>query len=251
MAEATLEADRANRALRAKRKRRPASPKVVLERLYTLYPEPKCELNFTNPLELLVATILSAQCTDVRVIIVTKDLFQKFRTPEDYLAVDELDFQKEIQSTGFFRNKTKSIRGACQRLLEAYNGQVPDSMKELLTLPGVARKTANVVLGNIFDKAEGIAVDTHVTRLSGLLGLSEHTDPVKIEVDLMRKFPRKHWTNISHLLILHGRRVCIARRPNCAACILNDICPSAFSPQAAKAAAAKSVEAPEAGDIVR
>ena len=228
---------------RGKRKRKPVSPKVLLERLYSLYPDPKCELNFTNPLELLVATILSAQCTDVRVNIVTKGLFQKYRKPEDYLAVDELDFQKEIQSTGFFRNKTKSIRGAAKRLLEAYHGQVPDTMEELLTLPGVARKTANVVLGNIFNKAEGIAVDTHVTRLSGLLGLSEHTDPVKIEKDLMAKFPRKHWTNVSHLLILHGRRVCIARRPNCAGCILNDICPSAFNPQAAKAAASLEADA--------
>jgi endonuclease III len=231
------------RSARTARKRRPASPKKVLERLYTLYPEPKCELNFTNPLELLVATILSAQCTDVRVNIVTKDLFQKYKKPEDYLAVDELDFQREIQSTGFFRNKTKNIRGACRRMLEAYDGQVPDSMEELLTLPGVARKTANVVLGNIFNKAEGIAVDTHVTRLSGLLGLTEHTDPVKIERDLMAKFPRKHWTNISHLLILHGRRVCVARRPHCAGCILNDICPSAFNPQAAKAAASLEANA--------
>jgi endonuclease-3 len=222
---------------------------VLLERLYSLYPEPKCELNFTNPLELLVATILSAQCTDVRVNMVTKDLFQRYRKPEDYLAVDELQFQKEIQSTGFFRNKTKSIRGACRRLLEAYNGEVPDSMEELLTLPGVARKTANVVLGNIFNKAEGIAVDTHVTRLSGLLGLSEHTDPVKIERDLMAKFPRKHWTNVSHLLILHGRRVCVARRPNCAGCILNDVCPSAFSPAAAKAAAAPAEADPNGSPV--
>lgn len=224
------------------RRQQSVAPKVILERLYSVYPEPKCELNFANPLELLVATILSAQCTDIRVNLVTKDLFRKYRKPEDYLAVDELELQRDIQSTGFFRNKTKSIRGACRRLLDAYGGQVPGSMEELLTLPGVARKTANVVLGNIFDKAEGIAVDTHVTRLSGLLGLSIHTDPVKIERDLMEKFPRQHWTNVSHLLILHGRRVCIARRPNCAACVLSDVCPAAFSSQAAKAVKNSDVE---------
>jgi endonuclease III len=205
-----------------------APPEVVLERLYGLYPEPQCELNFRSPLELLVATILSAQCTDVRVNIVTQTLFKKYRRPEDYLAVAQEELERDIQSTGFFRNKTKNIRGACQRIIEVYGGRVPDTMEELLTLPGVARKTANVVLGNVFNRAEGIAVDTHVTRLSGLLGLTKHTDPVKIERDLMALFPHEEWTAISHLLILHGRRVCVARRPNCPACVLNDVCPSAF-----------------------
>jgi endonuclease-3 len=212
--------------------RPPVPPDTLLERLYALYPDVRCELDFQTALELLVATILSAQCTDVRVNQVTRTLFQKYRTPEDYLAVAPEELEAEIHSTGFFRNKTKNIRGACQRLLEIYDGQVPGTMEELLTLPGVARKTANVVLGNWFNQAEGIAVDTHVTRLSGLLGLSKHTDPVKIEQDLMTRFPREQWTAISHLLILHGRRVCIARRPNCEACVLNDLCPSAFSPAA-------------------
>jgi endonuclease-3 len=207
--------------------RSPVDPRLLLERLYSLYPEPRCELNFASPLEMLIATILSAQCTDERVNIVTQALFRKYRRAEDYLAVPQEELEADIHSTGFFRNKAKNIRGACRRILAEYEGVVPDTMEELLTLPGVARKTANVVLGNIFNKAEGIAVDTHVTRLSGLLGLSEHTDPVKIERDLMRIFPQEHWTNVTHLLILHGRRICIARRPNCAACILRDVCPSA------------------------
>lgn len=215
------------------RRRRPAPPRKLLERLTLLYPEPECELNFTNPLELLVATILSAQCTDVRVNLVTAGLFQKYRSPEDYLAVPAEELEVDIHSTGFYRNKAKNIRGACARLLAEYGGQVPDTMEALLTLPGVARKTANVVLGNIFGKAEGIAVDTHVTRLSGLLGLSEQTDPVKIERDLMAKFPKREWTNLSHRLILHGRRVCIARRPRCGECALNGLCPSAFALPAA------------------
>lgn len=212
------------------RKRKPIPPRVLLRRLYELYPEPRCELNFQNPLELLIATILSAQCTDVRVNIVTQDLFRKYRTPEDYLSVPAEELEQDIHSTGFYRNKAKNIRGACQRILEVYGGQVPDTMEELLTLPGVARKTANVVLGNIFNRAEGIAVDTHVTRLANLMGLTEHSDPVKIERDLMARFPRTQWTALSHLIILHGRRVCSARKPNCAACTLNDLCPAATLP---------------------
>ena len=211
---------------RPKKPKRAPAP-LVYERLAALYPEAECELNFTSPLELLIATILSAQCTDVRVNQVTTALFRKYRAPGDYLAVPQEELEGDIHSTGFFRNKAKNIRGACERIIEAYGGQVPDTMEELLTLPGVARKTANVVLGNIFNKAEGIAVDTHVTRLSGLLQLTEHTDPVKIERDLMAMFPQEQWTLISHLLILHGRRVCIARRPQCAVCVLNDVCPSA------------------------
>jgi endonuclease-3 len=213
------------------RPRKPKAPPAaaIYERLSALFPGAECELNFTSPLELLIATILSAQCTDVRVNQVTASLFQKYRAPEDYLAVPQEELEQDIHSTGFFRNKAKNIRGACQRIIEVYGGQVPDTMGELLTLPGVARKTANVVLGNIFNKAEGIAVDTHVTRLSGLLGLTQHTDPVKIERDLMALFPQEQWTAISHLLILNGRRVCVARRPNCAACVLSDLCPAAKS----------------------
>jgi endonuclease III len=213
-------------------------PALLLERLYALYPEPLCELQFRNPLEILIATILSAQCTDERVNIVTRTLFEKYRKAEDYLAVPQEELEDDIRPTGFFRNKAKNIRGACRRILDVYDGQVPDSMAELLTLPGVARKTANVVLGNIFNKAEGIAVDTHVTRLSGRLGLSQHVDPVKIEVDLMRLFPRERWTDVTHLLILHGRRVCSARKPNCPACTLNDVCPSAFIANAGNGTAA-------------
>src|SRR5687767_8764506 len=209
----------------------PIPAALLLDRLEVLHPDAHCELIYRNPLELLIATILSAQCTDERVNQVTEKLFRKYTGPEDYLAVPEEELQEDIRTTGFFRNKTKSIRGACRRILEAYGGQVPDTMEELLTLPGVARKTANVVLGNIFNKAEGIAVDTHVTRLSGLMGLTKHTDPVKIERDLMATFPREQWTALSHLLILHGRRVCRARRPNCPVCTLNDVCPSAFSAQ--------------------
>jgi endonuclease III len=204
----------------------PFPPEELFRRLSAIYPDPRCELNFDSPLELLVATILSAQCTDQRVNIVTQTLFRKYHRPEDYLAVPQEELEADIHSTGFFRNKAKNIRGACRRLLDAYGGRVPDTMEELLTLPGVARKTANVVLGNVYGRAEGIAVDTHVTRLSGLLRLTNHTDPVKIERDLMVLFPREQWTALSHLLILHGRRVCIARRPNCAACVLSDRCPS-------------------------
>ncbi|HEU4752037.1 MAG TPA: endonuclease III [Armatimonadota bacterium] len=221
-------------------------PRLLLERLYALYPDPQCELDFRSPFELLVATILSAQCTDVRVNMVTRTLFEKYRRPEDYLAVPAEELEEDIRTTGFFRNKAKNIRGACRRLLEAYGGEVPRTMEELLTLPGVARKTANVVLGNGFGLADGIAVDTHVTRLSGLLGLTQHTDPVKIERDLMAAFPREEWTNVSHLLILHGRRVCAARRPNCAGCALADLCPSAFN---AGRAAGKREQPGSAADV--
>ena len=205
----------------------PLPAPVLLERLHSLYPDAHSELEYQNPLELLIATILSAQCTDARVNIVTEGLFKKYRRPEDYLAVPQEELEQDIHSTGFYRNKAKNIRGACQRILEVYGGQVPDTMEELLTLPGVARKTANVVLSNAFGKAEGIAVDTHVGRLSGLLGLTRHTDPVKIERDLLQYFPREDWNAINHLLILHGRRVCVARRPRCAECPLRDLCPSA------------------------
>lgn len=206
---------------------RPIGTRTLLDRLSALYPNPRCELEYRTPLELLVATILSAQCTDERVNQVTAHLFEKYRSPQDYLAVPPEELERDIHSTGFYRNKARNIRGACRRILEAYGGEVPGTMEDLLTLPGVARKTANVVLGNIFGRNEGIAVDTHVTRLSGLLGLSRHTDPEKIERDLMARFPRRSWTDLSHMLILHGRRVCRARRPDCPACALSDRCPSA------------------------
>lgn len=207
---------------------------LLLERLEALHPDAHCELDYRNPLELLIATILSAQCTDERVNQVTRKLFQKYRGPADYLAVPEEELQEDIRQTGFFRNKARSIRGACQRILEVYGGEVPDTMEELLTLPGVARKTANVVLSNAFGKAEGIAVDTHVGRLAQLMGITAQTDPNKIERDLLAYFPPEKWGLINHLLIFHGRRVCNARQPQCEICPLNDVCPSAFAWQEAR-----------------
>lgn len=199
----------------------------IVERLAAAYPEATCSLEFRSPFELLVATILSAQCTDERVNMVTPALFAKYQRPEDYLSVPAEELEQDIRSTGFFRNKAKSIRGAAQSVVDRYNGQVPRTMEEMLTLPGVARKTANVVLGTAYGLAEGIAVDTHVRRLSGRLGLTEHDDPVKIEQDLMASLPRAGWISFSHRLILHGRQVCHARKPECARCTLVELCPSA------------------------
>ncbi len=205
---------------------RRARVRTIIRRLRREFPDARCALDHTNPLELLVATILSAQCTDVRVNLVTPALFAKYRSAADYASADPRVFEKEIQSTGFFRNKTKSIMGMAQALLERHGGRVPDSMEELVALPGVGRKTANVVLGNAFDKNEGVVVDTHVQRLSGLLKLTREETPEKIERDLMSLVPRKDWTIFSHLLILHGRRTCIARRPRCEVCTINRWCPS-------------------------
>lgn len=205
---------------------RRARTRQIVSRLRREFPEAKCALDHENPLELLVATILSAQCTDVRVNMVTPALFAKYRTAEAYAAADPEQFQREIQSTGFFRNKTKSILGMAQALVERHGGRVPDTMDALVALPGVGRKTANVVLGNAFGKNEGIVVDTHVQRISGLLKLTRETTPEKIERDLMELVPRKDWTIFSHLLILHGRKTCIARRPKCESCRINDLCPS-------------------------
>jgi endonuclease-3 len=207
----------------AERKRRARS---IIARLKREFPDATCALDHANPLELLVATILSAQSTDARVNIVTPALFAKYKSAADYAAANPDVFQGEIHSTGFFRNKTKSILGMAQALEERHDGQVPDTMEALVALPGVGRKTANVVLGNAFGKNEGIVVDTHVGRLSGLLKLTQQTDPVKIERDLMELVPRKDWTIFSHLLILHGRKTCIARRPRCESCRINDLCPS-------------------------
>ena len=207
----------------------PAAARIgaIVERLASRYPEAHCSLDHVEPLQLLVATILSAQCTDARVNQVTKTLFLKYRTANDYATADPAVFEQEIRSTGFFRNKTKSVLGMAAALVERFDGRVPATMDDLLTLPGVGRKTANVVLGNAFGKDEGVVVDTHVARISGLLGLTRETDPERIEQDLMALVPRGTWTLFPHLLIHHGRAVCIAWRPKCAECPLADLCPSA------------------------
>ena len=206
----------------------------IIRRLKKAYPDAHCALNHTNSFELLVATILSAQCTDERVNIVTADLFRKYRGPQDFADVPQAELEKDIHSTGFFRNKAKNIKAASQRLLEVYGGAIPQSMEEILTLGGVARKTANVVLGNAFGIASGVVVDTHVGRLSQRLGLTTNENAEKIEKDLMELVPKKHWIMFPHWMIFHGRQVCIARRPKCDICVLADICPSKelFSPQA-------------------
>jgi len=205
-----------------------ARTRVIIRRLKRAYPGARCSLNHTNPFELLVATILSAQCTDERVNIVTADLFRKYRKPEDYLNVSPRELEKDIQSTGFFRNKTKSIQGASKVLTEQYGGQVPQTMDELLELPGVARKTANVVLGNAFDIHAGVVVDTHVTRLSHRLGLTQQKTAEKIEQDLIPIVPKKDWVIFPHLMIYHGRKICKARNPLCAECTIEKQCPSSF-----------------------
>jgi endonuclease-3 len=204
------------------------APEIV-ERLEKAYPDAKVALQFTNPLECLVATILSAQSTDVNVNRVTQGpngLFAKYRTPQDYLKVPESELAEDIHSTGFFNQKTKAIRGACARIVESYGGEVPRTMDELLTLPGVARKTANIVLGNSYDVVEGVAVDTHVRRVSQRLVFTEEKDPDKIERDLMRLIPREKWFSFTYVLIDHGRAVCKAPTPNCEVCVVNGLCPS-------------------------
>ncbi len=203
-----------------------ARARKIIARLKREYPDATCALQHRSALELVVATILSAQCTDARVNMVTPHLFAKYRSAADYAAADPRVLEKEIQSTGFFRNKTKSIIGMAQALVERHGGEVPQTMEELTALPGVGRKTANVILGTWFRKNEGVVVDTHVHRLSRLLGLTRQDDPVKIEQELMQIVPRDDWTWFSHTLIQHGRAVCIARRPRCADCVLNRLCPS-------------------------
>lgn len=190
------------------------------------YPNATTALAFKTPLDLLVATILSAQCTDKRVNIVTEPLFKKYKTAKDYAKTEPKNFEQGIRSTGFYRNKTKSVIGAAKTILKDFNGKVPDNMEGLLTLPGVARKTATVVLYNAFHKIEGITVDTHVIRLSGRLGLSKNTNPVKIEQDLMKIVPKPLWGKFAHWIVAHGRTVCIARKPLCPQCVLKKICPS-------------------------
>ena len=200
----------------------------IMAKLEGQHPDADTELHFATPYELLVATILSAQCTDERVNLVTADLFRKYRKPEDYLKVRDTELQQDIKSTGFYRNKTKSIQGACKMLVEEFRGDVPKTMDELLQLPGVARKTGNVVLGVAYGIAAGIVVDTHVSRLSNRLGLTKQKDAVKIENDLLKLVPKKDWIIFSHLLIFHGRRICKARRPLCEECTIERLCPSSL-----------------------
>jgi endonuclease-3 len=198
----------------------------IIKRLKKIYPDAHCALNHTNAFELLIATILSAQCTDERVNIVTADLFRKYRSPRAFVDAERSELEKDIHSTGFFRNKSKSIQGASQMIIDEFGGEVPKTMDEILSLPGVARKTANVVLGNAFGIESGIVVDTHVARLSKRLGLTVNENAEKIEQDLLKLVPKKSWIMFSHWLITHGRRVCQARRPRCRECVLANICPS-------------------------
>jgi len=200
----------------------------IIELLEKDYPAAKTALHYTKPLEMLIATILSAQCTDKRVNIVTKSLFKKYRTAEDYANADSSELEQDIRSTGFYRNKTKNIKNTGRLLVEKYDSQVPRTMEELLELPGVARKTANIVLSNAYGIIEGVAVDTHVRRLAQRLGLTKNKYPNKIETDLMRNVPKSQWKRIADLLIFHGRNVCTARKPKCSSCSLNQVCPSAF-----------------------
>ena len=203
---------------------------VLARELPLIYPNAHCELDFSNPLELLVATILSAQCTDVRVNMVTPALFKRCPTAADYAEIPQEELEVLVRSTGFYRNKAKSIRGMGAALTERHGGEVPRTLKELAALPGAGRKTANVVLGNAFHLNEGVVVDTHVGRLALRLGLTDHSDPVKVEQDLMGLFPRDKWTDLSHWLIWHGRRRCKARNPDCKECELRALCPSADNP---------------------
>jgi endonuclease-3 len=214
------------RSARETETERRARVRKIIARLEKAYPEATSALHHRSALELLVSTILSAQSTDARVNMVTPALFAKYQTAQDFARADPRVLEQEIHSTGFFRNKTKSIVGMAQALIERHGGAVPDTMEQLVQLPGVGRKTANVVLGTWFGKNEGVVVDTHVQRLAMLLGLTKQRDPVKIERDLMALVPRDKWTWFSHTLILHGRRVCIARRPKCEICVINRLCPS-------------------------
>lgn len=202
----------------------------IVRKLQRMYPRAKCTLDYETPLQLLIATILSAQSTDARVNIVTKALFRKYRTVEDFASAKLPILERDIHATGFFRNKSRSIVGATKKIIEEHGGEVPATMEELVALPGVGRKTANVVLGNAFGISEGIVVDTHVTRVCGRLGLTSESDAVKIERDLVALVPRKEWTKFSHRLIVHGRTICVARKPKCSECLLNELCPSAREP---------------------
>jgi len=202
----------------------------IVRRLQRMYPKAKVSLDYSTPFQLLVATILSAQSTDARVNLVTKDLFKKYSTVESFAKAKPSALERDIHATGFFRNKAKAVIGAASALVDKHGGEVPQTMEELVALPGVGRKTANVVLGNAFGKSVGIVVDTHVSRVSGRLGLTRNSDPEKIEADLMKLIPQKEWTKFAHRMILHGRTVCVARKPKCRECLLNELCPSAEEP---------------------
>jgi endonuclease-3 len=216
------------RSRRLRSARAPVRPSALLSELRQLYPDAKCALNHRNAYELLCATILSAQCTDARVNLVTPALFARFPTPFELARANPADVEEIIKSTGFFRNKTRSLIGMAQAIVAQHGGEVPRTMEELRKLPGVGRKTANVILGNAFSINEGVTVDTHVTRLSRLLGLTTEQDAEKIEQELMKLFPQESWGLLSHLLIFHGRNVCVARRPRCSDCALVQLCPSAI-----------------------
>ena len=202
----------------------------IVSRLKRMYPKAKITLDYTNPFELLIATMLSAQSTDARVNIVTKSLFRKYPDAQAFANATQPEMERDVRQTGFFRNKAKAVIAASKVLVEKHAGEVPQTMEELTALPGVGRKTANVVLGNAFNKAAGIVVDTHVARVSGRLGLTSHNDAEKIEQDLMKLIPQKEWTVFSHRLIQHGRQICVARKPKCRECRLNELCPSAEEP---------------------
>jgi len=217
-----------SKSVDAERDNKPRALKMI-ELLEKEHSDAKIALHYTNPLELLVATILSAQCTDKRVNIVTKSLFKKYRRPEDYANANLEELEEDIRSTGFYRNKARNLKKCCQILVQKFESQVPKTMEEMLELPGVARKTANIVLSNAYGIVEGVAVDTHVRRLARRLGLSKHENPNKIEGDLMQIVPKTCWKRITDLLIFHGRRICAARKPKCGICVLNKLCPSAFT----------------------
>ena len=197
----------------------------IVKRLKAEYPDAECALIHRTPLELTIATILSAQCTDARVNIVTRDLFKQYRTADDFARAPIADLEKAVQTTGFFRNKARNIKACCQQLVDEHGGEIPQDIDALVKLPGIGRKTANVVLGTAFGLPTGVVVDTHVTRLSKRLGLTTHTDAVKIERDLIAVLPKSGWIDFSHRLIHHGRRICVARKPRCEQCVLNDLCP--------------------------
>jgi endonuclease-3 len=206
----------------------------IIQLLEKEHPDAEIALNFANSLELLIATILSAQCTDERVNIVTKNLFKKYKTPEDYASADLKELEQDVKSTGFYRNKARNLQKCCQALVEKYHSQVPKTMEEMLKLSGVARKTANIVLANAYGIVVGIAVDTHVRRVAKRLGLTENEDQDKIEQDLMNIVPREKWMRFTDLLIFHGRRICEAKKPKCDKCAINKLCPSAFTFESAK-----------------
>ena len=223
----------------------------VNQRLQNAYPDAKIELDFSNAFELLIATILAAQSTDARVNIVTKSLFRKYPDAHAFANADQVEMEVAVKQTGFYRNKARAVINCSKALVERHGGEVPRTIEELVELPGVGRKTANVILGNAFRIEAGVIVDTHVTRLSGRLGFTKHADPVDIEKDLMKIVPRAEWTAFANRLILHGRRVCIARKPDCPNCVVNDVCPSAQlvtagppSPSKSRARTARSAKAP-------